>query len=121
MEPIFKEKLLRSNTILYCENFGQTISFYRDILNLSINYETDWMVEFKLLDQTYLSVADAKRATIGSAKGAGITLSFQVEDVDRAHEFLCKHGLKISEIKPVWEARAFYLYDPEGHRIELYS
>ena len=121
MASIFKEKFLRSNTILYCENFNRTMAFYRDILNLAIHYETDWFVEFKLRDQTYLSVADASRATVGSAKGGGTTLSFQVEDVDRAHALLCDLGLKTSGIKRVWESRAFYIYDPEGHRIELWS
>ncbi len=121
MESIFNEKIVRSNTILYCEHWNKTIKFYRDILKLSIAHETDWLVEFQLLDHAYLSIADAHRATIQSAKGIGLTLSFKVEDVDRAHGLLCGLGIKVSEIKSIWGERAFYLHDPEGHRIELWT
>ena len=121
MGSIFKEEVLRSNTILYCELWNQTVQFYRDILKLSVSYETDWFVEFQLTGETYLSIAHAKRATIRSAEGNGVTLSFRVENVDRIQEVTCELGLSPGEIFTVWGARAFHLYDPEGHRIEFWS
>jgi len=30
-------------------------------------------------------------------------------------------GVDVSKIKSIWGARAFYLYDPEGHRVELWA
>ena len=121
MESKFKGKIVRSNTILYCDHWNETIKFYRDILKLSIHHETDWLVEFQLLDRAYLSIADAHRTSIKSAKGDGLTLSLEVKDVDRAHGLLLAAGVKVSPIKPIWGARAFYLHDPEGHRIELWA
>ena len=73
------------------------------------------------MGDTYLSLADATCASIKSADGDGITLSWQVEDVESAHRRLQQLGVTTSQIKPIWEAQAFYFFDPEGHRIELWS
>ena len=111
----------RINTILYCRNWQTTIKFYRDMLKLRVNYETEWLVEFRLVDNAYLSIANADGTSIQSSNGNGITLSFQVESVDVAHRRLRDLGIKAGPIKPIWGARAFYIYDPEGHRVELWS
>jgi len=111
----------RINTILYCRNWDTTVKFYRDVLKLSVNHETEWLVEFQLIDKTYLSIAYADRTSIQSSNGAGITLSFQVENVDVAQSQLREIGIETGPIKPIWGARAFYIFDPEGHRIELWS
>ena len=111
----------RINTILYCRNWQTTIEFYRDVLKLRVNYETEWLVEFRLVDNAYLSIANADGTSIQSSNGNGITLSFQVESVDVAHRQLRDLGIKAGPIKPIWGARAFYIYDPEGHRVELWS
>ena len=91
------------------------------MLRLSINYKTDWMVEFHLIGETYLSIANAARTSIQSAEGNGITLSWQVDDVDSIHNRLSGLGIETSEIKHIWGTRVFYFFDPEGHRIELWS
>ena len=111
----------RINTILYCRNWDTTVKFYRDVLKLSVNHETEWLVEFQLIDKTYLSIAYADRTSIQSSNGAGITLSFQVENVDVAQRQLREICIETGPIKPIWGARAFYIFDPEGHRIELWS
>lgn len=85
------------------------------------SYKTDWLVEFQITECAYLSIADAHRTTINGAKGAGITLSFQVDDVDRVHRLLQAHAVTASIIKNIWNARAFFINDPEGYRIELWA
>jgi predicted enzyme related to lactoylglutathione lyase len=111
----------RTNTILYCRNWEETMKFYRDLLKLTVNHETEWLVEFQLIDNTFLSIANTAFTTIQSAKGSGITLSFQVENVDIVHRRLGEAGIETGPIKAIWGARAFYIFDPEGHRIELWS
>jgi len=113
--------LRRTNTILYCRSWETTVRFYRDVLRLSINHQTEWLVEFHLADESYLSIANAANTSIQSADGEGITLSWQVDDLAETHRRLNELGVKTSEIKPIWGARAFYFSDPEGHRIELWS
>ena len=117
---MLKGNIKRINTILYCRNWEATVRFYRDILNFTIQHETEWFVEFHLMDDTYLSIANAASASVKSAEGDGITLSWQVEDVESAHRRLQQLGVTTSPIKHIWGARAFYFYDPEGHRVELW-
>lgn len=121
MAFMLEEKILRTNTILYCRHWLPTVVFYRDVLKLTVNHETDWMVEFRLSDNSYLSIADAKRATVGHANGKGITLSFQIHDVNSIKSQLKASGIETSDIRLAWDAQAFYIHDPEGHRIEFWA
>jgi catechol 2,3-dioxygenase-like lactoylglutathione lyase family enzyme len=121
MELKVKTQITRSNTILYSEIWGEMLSFYRDLLGLRVAEKTDWLVEFQLHENTYLSIADAHRATIKTAHGMGLTLSFKVDDLDGVYERLRASGVDTSEIKSIWGARAFFLHDPEGHRIEFWT
>jgi predicted enzyme related to lactoylglutathione lyase len=111
----------RINTILYCRNWDDTVKFYRDVLKLSVNHKAEWLVEFQVIDNTFISIANAASTSIQSSKGAGITLSFQVENVDTVQRQLREMGVTTGPIKSIWGARAFYIFDPEGHRIELWS
>ena len=111
----------RTNTILYCEAFEETVSFYEDILKLKIATQKDWFVEFRLRDRVYLSVADAARTTIPSGKGEGITLSWQVEDVREARDRLVSMGVETSPVEWQYGAWVIFICDPSGNRIELWS
>ncbi len=110
-----------TNTILYCRHWAATVAFYRDGLGLPLLFENDWFVEFGLGETARLSVADERRATIKSSAGAGITLTFEVEDVDAVHAALVATGLTPGAPRShAWGARVFYLRDPEGHRLEFW-
>jgi catechol 2,3-dioxygenase-like lactoylglutathione lyase family enzyme len=113
---------LTANTILYCRAWQATVAFYRDRLGLPITFESDWFVEFALAPGARLSIADERRATIKSSGGAGITLTFQVEDARAVREALVTAGLEPGPLKEHgWGAWVFYLRDPEGHRLEVWS
>lgn len=115
------EKIKRTNTILYCRNRDAMVTFYRDVLNFVIHHQTDWFVEFQIKGDTYLSIANAAYASIQSADGNGITLSWQVEDVESVYSLLSELGVKTSQMKSIWGAKAFYFFDPESNRIELWT
>jgi len=111
-----------ANTILYCRAWEATVAFYRDRLHLPITYASDWFVEFELTPGARLSIADERRATIQSSGGAGITLTFEVDDADAAWQTLHAAGIAVGAVKDhAWGARVFYLRDPEGHRLEVWS
>lgn len=76
--------IITANTILYCGKWEETVRFYRDYLNLAVNFSTDWFVEFYLSPTTRISIADEKRARVKSSRGKGITLSLEVENIDHA-------------------------------------
>ncbi|MDA3949966.1 MAG: VOC family protein [Spirochaeta sp.] len=111
----------RSNTILYCTDWELTVAFYRDVLGLPATAHTDWFVEFQLNAGATLSVADASRTTVSPGGGAGITISLAVADVDRTRAELESRGVTPGPIRSVWGSRAFFAFDPEGHRLEFWS
>ncbi|MCC6457552.1 MAG: VOC family protein [Caldilineaceae bacterium] len=111
-----------ANTILYCCAWAETVAFYRDQLELPINFASDWFVEFTLTSTARLSIADERRATIKSSHGAGITLTFQVADADEIWAAFQSAGLEPTPCRThAWGARVFYLRDPEGNRLEVWS
>lgn len=114
-------KISRTNTILYCENWAETVDFYRDIFKFWISHQNDWFVEFQITERSYLSVADVNRASIKSVEGQGITLAWQVEDIQAVHAELIETNITVTDIKNRWGAKVCYLHDPEKHRIELWQ
>lgn len=118
-QPLFTVQ--RTNTILYCTQWTATVAFYREQLGLPVTHATDWFVEFQLGTQAYLSVADQARATIRSADGAGLTLSWQVTDIAVIQQRLHDLGIMTTALKKKWGAQVLYFHDPEGHRLELWE
>lgn len=111
----------RVNTVLYCDRWSETVEFYRSALGLSVEFENDWFVEFRLSSSSFLSITDASRATIASVGGQGVTLSWRVPVVAEARTRLEAGGIDVTPIEPRWGAQVCYCHDPEGHRIELWS
>ena len=89
----------RTNTILYCNQWDATVKFYRDKIKLPVLLQKTWFVEFQLGDDACLSVADAARTSVGSAGGAGITLSWNVKSIDCAYDRRGYAGVKVTPIK----------------------
>lgn len=111
-----------ANTILYCRNWSATVEFYRDRLALPVTFANDWFIEFRLTAGAFVSVADERRARVNSGGGAGITLALQVTDADAVWQQLQQAGVQPEPVRDhPWGARAFYLFDPEGHRLEVWS
>jgi catechol 2,3-dioxygenase-like lactoylglutathione lyase family enzyme len=109
-----------ANTILYCRRWRSTMRFYRDLLGFPIHHAADWFVEFQVTEDSFISIADAARSTIVGSDGNGITLTFQVTDLNRAHRNLTASGIAVGPILSRWGARVFYFHDPEGHRLEAW-
>lgn len=113
--------LTRANTILYCHYWEETVHFYRELLGLPIAFENDWFVEFHLIGQNYLSIANAARATISAVAGQGVTLTWQVDDLEGVRDVLQARGIAVTPIRWKWNARVLYCRDPEGHRLEFWA
>jgi catechol 2,3-dioxygenase-like lactoylglutathione lyase family enzyme len=113
--------VIGSNTILYCERWSDVVDFYRSSLGLRPTVEREWFVEFELHSGAHVSVADARRATVASGDGSGLTLSWRVGDVEAERSRLVSRGVVVSEIEVRWGANAFFLVDPAGNRIEFWS
>jgi catechol 2,3-dioxygenase-like lactoylglutathione lyase family enzyme len=111
-----------TNTILYCREWDKTVRFYRDQLGLTVTFASDWFVEFRLNAHSRLSIADEKRATVKGCGGRGVTLALEVDEIAALRESTLKSGLAPTAIRShPWGAWAFYLFDPEGHRLEFWQ
>jgi catechol 2,3-dioxygenase-like lactoylglutathione lyase family enzyme len=117
-----QKHLISSNTILYCRQWEKTVEFYRDGLNLPVLYSNDWFVEFQLTGAARLSIANESRSTLKSVEGEGFTLALEVDCIETLREFLNTKELNPTPVRNhPWNARVFYLLDPEGHRIEIWQ
>jgi catechol 2,3-dioxygenase-like lactoylglutathione lyase family enzyme len=114
-------KIKSTNTILYCKNWQETVEFYRTGLKLLVLSSNEWFVEFKLNEMSRISVANEARTSIDSSGGKGITVSLQVADVEQTRTELIEAGISATPIKDVWGAKAIYVHDPEGNRLEFWS
>ena len=110
-----------ANIILYCKNWEEMVAFYQRGLELPITVSTEWFVEFKLTRTSRLSVADESHTSIKSGNGQGITIGLQVVDIMTAQSQLQEAGLNPTGVREIWGAKAFYVFDPEGNRIEFWS
>jgi len=107
--------------ILYCKKWKETVSFYHSLLNLPVITSLDWFVEFRLGDTSCLSLADASRTSIESNGGKGVTITFEVDDIQIARLNLVRMGLKEPAVKDhPWGARVIHVHDPEGNRVEFW-
>ncbi|MEY4642255.1 MAG: hypothetical protein RLZZ227_2249 [Pseudomonadota bacterium] len=116
-------KILAANTIIYCRNWPDSVKFYRDVLQLAISFQKDdWFIEFAVNGAAHLSIADAARCTIAPGGGIGMTLSFFVQDLRAAQATFRSQNITTTDIKAKgWRAPYFYVYDPEGTRIEFWT
>ena len=110
------------NTILYCRRWPETVAFYREVFGFPVSFENDWFVEFEVNPGARLSVANEQRASVKSAGGRGLTLTFQVAQADETWRRLRERGVQVGEVAAhAWGGRAFFLFDPEGNRLEVWS
>jgi catechol 2,3-dioxygenase-like lactoylglutathione lyase family enzyme len=114
-------KIKSTNTILYCKNWQETVEFYRTGLKLPVLSSNEWFVEFKLNEMSRLSVANEARTSVKSGEGKGITVSLQVADIEQTRIELIEAGGNPTPIREVWGAKAIYVHDPAGSRLEFWS
>ena len=110
-----------SNTILYCKKWQETVTFYAETLQLDIHFSNAWFVEFWINASARLSIANEAHASIPSAAGKGVTIAFQVEDLQLIHTRLIEAGSQPTAIKVRWGSHVFYVHDPEGNRVEFWA
>lgn len=114
--------IAEANTILYCARWRETTAFYREVLELPVRMEREWLVELRLREGAYLSLADAGRATMGAIDGRGLTLTWRVADLRACHARLAARGVPVGPIREhPWGATLFRFRDPEGNRVEIWS
>jgi catechol 2,3-dioxygenase-like lactoylglutathione lyase family enzyme len=123
-----------THTRLLVTHFVECVRFYRDVVNLEINWGTE--------DGNYVSyntgntiLALFKRHLMAQAVGASdkpahadcqdrVALIFEVDSVDETYRQLKAKGVQfVTEPtdRPDWGIRAAHFRDPDGNLIEVYT
>ncbi|MGD1918326.1 MAG: VOC family protein [Pleurocapsa sp.] len=125
-------KFQYSYTRLHVKDFQACHNFYQNILGLEATFTseidsyvelTDGKVKLTLLNQNKIKeYLGTKTNFLFEPESDRIALSFQVEDVDRACQYLKEKGVEI--VSPPWNVidwgiKLALVRDPEGNLIEL--
>jgi len=115
-------------TILYVEDTARTLTFYRDVLGLSVKAEHGSYIEFET-GQTTLAFntrEDVQRLipdyTIPSGKAQQtLEIGFVTDDVPTLFQKVEAAGSKtgLTPVEKPWGQVVAYVLDPDGHLIEL--
>ena len=110
---------------LLVNDFEKSLSFYRDILGLTINSQDGKYADFKLGD-TLLAIFQKEEATAMFSKdhmnsGGGAVYAYEVEDVEKVCNDLRSKGITIFEgpKKTSWGQDVAYFKDPDEHVWEI--
>lgn len=110
--------------ILYVKDMDKQVHFYRDMLDLPVQYPKDlddyseqiW-VEFASGGCSLTLHFDPQKELADRPK-----LVFAVEDIEQAHKTLSDRGLKLGKINSrVGNAKVADAFDPEGNPFSIYQ
>jgi len=114
--------------VLFVEDLQRSKVFYHEVLGLSVEFEDDVSVGFKIeglafhvlqVDRARVQLQGEPSATPGA--GATAFLTHFTYDVDALHADLVKQGIRFFQ-RPTdqpWGMRTAYFKDPDGHVWEI--
>lgn len=111
--------------ILYVQDLGASIAFYRDVVGLPLKFERSGYAEFASVGTRFgLYERERLPGLIGREAGAGGPdgeVLFLVEDVDGWADRLRAAGVELlsGPVDRPWGHRTLHLLDPDGHVVEL--
>jgi catechol 2,3-dioxygenase-like lactoylglutathione lyase family enzyme len=103
----------------------RSVAFYRDLLQQEPDfYKPSVYAEFRLLGMKLgiFCPKEANRGEFSDSRGSGISICWEVEDLDEAIAHL--HQLGYPPKDPIYQAshgREIYAYDPDGNRLILHQ
>lgn len=112
-------------TILYVENMGTEVEFYRDTLGLTVDYPTDHEdpsgVEWVAFDTGECTLALHAGGVDAEIEGSP-EIVFEVDDIESARQTLIERGVDVGEIREVGpNIRVAGARDPEGNPFSIES
>jgi lactoylglutathione lyase len=125
--PAKSHALSFNHAMVYSNDVGRALSFYRDLLGFKVVEDMDYGGR-KVYARLRAAQGDGTLAlhTIEPGKalppGDGIRLYFETSALDSVCERLQKSGVKFSQMPKLmpWGWRHAYLDDPDGHEVSLY-
>ena len=115
----------RAYTFIYYKDMAEATSFYRDLLGLEEEPESDWVTLYRVTGDYTIGVVQDGRGYLRAAEDKPVILCLGVPDDGDIWE-LCRRlkesGVKMHttevELREA-EGRVFFCEDPEGYTIEI--
>jgi catechol 2,3-dioxygenase-like lactoylglutathione lyase family enzyme len=106
-------------------DLARSVAFYRDLLQREPDfYKPSVYAEFRLsgMKLGIFCPKEANRGEFGDSRGCGMSICWEVEDLDEAIAHLSELGYPAQD--PIYQAshgREIYAYDPDGNRLILHQ
>ena len=103
---------------LWSTKFAATVSFYKDTLDLPVEFEDENFAQFNTSGaKLYIHRNHETR----SLRDNTVEIHFQVADVDQTHNELAERGVAFEHLPQnmPWGSRMAAFRDPEGYTVEI--
>ena len=115
----------RAYTFVYYKDMATASSFYRDLLGLEEEPESDWVTLYRVTGDYTIGVVQDGRGYLRAAEDKPVILCLGVPDdgdIWELYRRLKDAGVKMHttevELREV-EGRVFFCEDPEGYTVEI--
>ena len=115
----------RAYTFIYYKDMAEASSFYRDLLGLEEEPESDWVTLYRVTGDCTIGVVQDGRGYLRAAEDKPVILCLGVPDdgdIWMIYRRLKDAGVKMHttevELREV-EGRVFFCEDPEGYTVEI--
>jgi len=115
----------RAYTFIYYKDMAEASSFYRDLLGLEEEPESDWVTLYRVTGDYTIGVVQDGRGHLRAAEEKPVILCLGVPDdgdIWMIYRRLKDAGVKMHttevELREI-EGRVFFCEDPEGYTVEI--
>ena len=115
----------RGYTFIYYKDIKSAEPFYRDLLGLRLEYESDWVTRFWVTDDYAIGAVQSGRGFLEPMEDKPVILCIGLKDdsdIFALYKRLKDAGVKMhtSEVElRKTEGRIFFCEDPEGYIVEI--
>ena len=115
----------RAYTFIYYKDVKDSEPFYRDLLGLILEYESDWVTRYWVTEDYAIGAVQSGRGFLNAMDDKPVILCIGLtddEDIFALYQKLKDAGVKMltSEVElRKTEGRIFFCEDPEGYVVEI--
>ncbi len=115
----------RAYTFIYYKDVKEAEPFYKDLLGLRLEYESDWVTRFWVTDHYAIAAVQSGKGFMNVADDKPVILCVGLKDeadIWALYNKLSEAGVKMHttevELREK-EGRVFFCEDPEGYIVEF--
>lgn len=111
------------NINLFVNHVENSVQFYANVFELTLNPERSVLPHFALLDagNCTLTLQDGESPEAILGQTGSVEIGFEVEDIDATRKRLIAYGINLDTTQQMGWGRGFSVTDPDGHRLTVYQ